>query len=149
MKKTLIISAACLALCGCESLERASDSLYDPVLVTNNLAGSDGKIISLVTTNGFVIRSGVRRGVELAGDLGFPYGGLVSSAVLGLLTIGASIRSRRWHQACISAVHAANEFKRELKVVDSRRANQLKQGIVLEQKTRGTQSLIQRILSSL
>ena len=147
MKKTLIIAIAGLALCGCESLDKLGSAIYSPVTSTNTVETAEGPV-AVVSTNAWTLKTGIRSGVQLAGDVApFPWAGLVANGIIGALGVGAALRGRKWREAARSGVHAANQFKRELKKYDSIKTAQIKEGVVLEQKTRGTQSFIQKLLA--
>ena len=147
MKKTLIIAIAGLALCGCERLDNLGNAIYAPVTSTNTVETAEGPV-AVVSTNAWTLKTGIRSGVQLAGDVApFPWAGLVANGIIGALGVGAALRGRKWREAARSWVHAANQFKRELKKYDSIKTAQIKEGVVLEQKTRGTQSFIQKLLA--
>ena len=149
MKKTLIIAAACFGLCGCESLDKLGNAIYSPVTSTNTVETAEGPV-AVVSTNGWTLKTGIRSGVQLAGDVApFPWAGLVANGIIAALGVGAALRSRKWKQAAASGVHAAQVFKRELQLHNAAKTKEIKTGIVLEQKTRGTQTLIQNLLNSL
>ena len=144
MKKTIeigFLAAALYALSGCAQLDRAADYAYEPVVTTNAISG--------VQTN-YVVRENLTRGINLAGDLvPVPWGGLASNALIALLGIGAAARGRQWKRAAVSGVSAAQAFKAGLKELDTVRADKVKGAVITEQRTAGTQSLIQKILNQI
>lgn len=149
MKKGVIIVVAVLMVCGCETFDKIGGSIYDPVTSTNIVDTAEGPI-SVVSTNGWTLKTGIHSGISLAGDVApFPWAGLVANALIGVLGVGAALRGRRWKQAAVSGVHAAQIFKKELKSLSSSKAQEVKQNVILEQKTRGTQSFVQKILAEL
>ena len=132
---------------GCEHIAPVGNALYDPVLATNVVATPTGQY-TLVTTNGWTLKPVVAEGIRLAGDVApFPWAGLAANAVLAALGVGAHLRSRQWKKAAISGVSAAQTFKRELKQLDSVKAQAAKENVVREQRTNGTQAIIQAILN--
>jgi hypothetical protein len=137
----------CLLSTGCEHIAPVGNALYDPVLATNVVATPTGQY-ALVTTNGWTLKPVVAEGIELAGDVApFPWAGLAANAVLAALGVGAHLRSRQWKKAAISGVSAAQTFKRELKQLDSVKAQAAKENVVREQRTNGTQAIVQTILN--
>lgn len=152
MTKKLIelgcLGLAAWTLSGC-SVNDLGNAIYDPVVTTNMVETPTGSY-PVVTTNGWVVSSSVKSGVNLAGDLApTPYGGLVANAVLAVLGILAHVRSRKWKNATISAVSAAQDFKRELSNLDTKAAQATKQKVRTNQKVRGTQTEIQKALDIL
>jgi hypothetical protein len=152
MKKAIDVAflvSAMYFLSGCTHWEKIADSIYEPITVTNTLDTAQGPV-SMVTTNGWVVSPNVKSGVNLAGDLApTPYGGLIANAVLGALGILAHVRSKKWKNATLSAVSAAQDFKRELSGLDSKVAQATKQKVRTDQKIKGTQTEIQKALDIL
>ena len=149
MKKTLIIAIAGLALCGCESLDKLGNAIYSPVTSTNTVETAEGPV-AVVSTNGWTLKTGIRSGLQLAGDVApFPWAGLVANGIIGALGVGAALRSRKWKQAALSAVIAADEFKGELQKINPEVAQLAKSKVRTEQKISKTQPLIQEALSLL
>ncbi len=144
---TLSVLLLCLLSTGCEHIAPVGNALYDPVLTTNVVATPTGQY-ALVTTNGWTLKPVVTEGIGLAGDVApFPWAGLAANAVLAALGVGAHLRSRQWKKAAISGVSAAQTFKRELKQLDSVKAQSAKENVVREQRTNGTQAIVQTILN--
>jgi len=136
-----------LLFTGCEHIAPVGNALYDPVLTTNVVTTPTGQY-TLVTTNGWTLKPVVTEGIGLAGDVApFPWAGLAANAVLAALGVGAHLRSRQWKKAAISGVSAAQTFKRELKQLDSVKAQAAKENVVREQRTNGTQAIVQAILN--
>ncbi|MEL0118745.1 MAG: hypothetical protein VXB01_07370, partial [Opitutae bacterium] len=88
--------------------------------------------------------------VGLAGDLApTPYGSLAANALLAALGVLAHVRSKKWRNAAVSAVDAAQEFKTELSRLDSSAAQAVKAKVRTQQKIKGTQPMIQKALDIL
>ena len=148
MKKKIFelaaLGAAIVILSGCESLGNA---LYEPVVSTKIIKTPEGPV-SIVSTNGWVLKGNIRQGIEIGGDVApYPWAGLVASTAIAVLGVGAHVRGRQWRKAAISGVSAAQAFKKELKELDAARAAKVKSGVIAEQKTSGSQPMVQKILN--
>ena len=153
MKKKLIemafFASAVYFLSGCSSWEKIADTVYEPVTATNTLNTAEGPV-SLVTTNGWVVKPKVQTAISFAGDLSpTPYGSLAANALLAALGVLAHVRSKKWRNAAVSAVDAAQEFKTELGRLDSSAAQAVKAKVRTQQKIKGTQPMIQKALDIL
>lgn len=147
--EVLALAGAVFVLSGCQYSDAIGNALYDPVTSTNLVDTSTGSV-AVVSTNGWVLKPSIQTGVSLAGDVApFPWAGLVANGVLAALGVGAHLKGRRWRQAALSGVHAAQIFKSELQNLDIGKAKTAKRRVVDEQKTRGTQSLIQNLLRNI
>ena len=151
MKK--LIELGCLGLAawtlsGCHKMDTVGDHLYDPVVVTNIVSTPTGPY-PVVSTNGWTLRPSIENSIALAGDVApFPWSGLVANAILAVLGIGAHLRGRQWRRAAVSGVSAAQAFKKELKELDTNKAQRVKETVIAEQRNSNTQTLIQKILNS-
>jgi hypothetical protein len=151
MKKKIFelgaLGAAIIILSGCQGIDSLGNAVYEPVVETKVIETSEGPV-SIVSTNGWVLKSNIRQGIEIAGDVApFPWSNLAATTTIALLGIGAHIRGRQWKKAAVSGVSAAQAFKKELKEIDAARAAKVKSGVVAEQRTSGTQAMVQKILS--
>ena len=132
---------------GCAQLKRIGDSFYTPQIVssTNVVNTPMGPIDVVTTRTNWVVSSGSRAAAELPGEIGIPFGSLVTFLVMSALTIGAAIRSKKYREATLSALDAGNQFKEELKKNNIDVSGMLK-GIVRDQKAKKTFPVIRKLL---
>ena len=144
--KPLCVAVLIVLVTGCKQLDSLGDAIYDPVVTTNIVATPSGNY-PVVSTNGWVLNPSIRGGIQVAGDVApFPWAGLAANALIAALGVGAHLRGRQWKKAAVSGVSAAQTFKRELKQLDAAKAQAAKETVVREQRTNGSQEMIQKIL---
>jgi len=165
--KLLLVAISAATLAGCSTMQKVGDWLYDPVVETNTfrtnivvrvpeiVTAPDGSTVTnvvertveqpvtLVSTNGWILRPGLGESVQAAGDVApFPWSGLASNAVLALLGVGAHLRGRQWRKAAVAGVQAADDFRAGLKKISPDADAEIKAGVVKRQKADGTFELV-------
>ena len=144
--EALFLCSALYFLSGCAQL---GNTLYDPVVSTTEVDTPEGPQ-QLVSTNGWVLNPSIAEGIQAVGTIApFPWSSLAANALIGALAVFGHIRSKKWREATISAVGAAQEFKEQLSRLDQAAAAEAKAKVKTAQKIKGTQPLIQQALAAI
>ena len=140
------LATALFMLSGCAALEQATGWAYEAEVTTQVLPdGSEQSITNWVTKPN--IAAGVTIGGQIAPQ---PVGGIVSTALLSLLSVGAFVRGRQWKKAAVSGVEAAQELKAALAKSNSKgKLENILGNLKTQQKAAGTWALIKSILGKL
>jgi len=152
--KTMIRNSTIITLClgsllvgGCAQLDSLTGRFYEPQITnhTNTVSTPLGPVDVVLSRTNWVVSSGSRAAAELPGQLNVPFGSLITFLALSALSIGASLRSKKYKEATISALDCGNQLKEELKKHNIEISGIMK-SVVKDQKSRGTFSIIRKLL---
>jgi len=140
-----LLCGALVALSGCTQLKSVGDWVYEAEVSTQTIDGVP------VTTTNWVTKPNIEAGVTIGGQIApQPLGGIVSTALLSLLSVGAFVRGRQWKKAAVSGVEAAQEFKAALGKSNAKgKLENILGNLKTQQKAAGTWALIKSILAKL
>lgn len=169
--KLFLVALAAATLAGCSTIKKVGDWIYDPIVQTNSFTTNivvrvpevvlapDGssvtnvvektveRPVTLVSTNGWILRPGLEDSIQLAGDVApFPWAGLVSSGILALLGVGEHLKGRKWKKAAVAGVQAADDFRIKLKAVSPEADKEAKDLIVKRQKADGSYETVTQLV---
>jgi len=176
MKKLVFIIALIPALIGCRFAEKIGHTLYDPVVETNtfttNVVVKLDEVIELtdgtkktnivqeiqpvqltsVSTNEWVLKPSLEKGIAMAGDVApVPWAGPVSTAIITALGFGAHLMGRKYKKAAVAGVQAASEFRTALrKEPGGEEADQqIKSNLKIRQRADGSWNTVNSIINEI
>ena len=147
-KSTIItLCLGSLLVGGCAQLDNLTGRFYEPQITnhTNTDAIALARMGVVLSKTNWVVSSGSRAAAELPGQLNVPFGSLITFLALSALSIGASLRSKKYKEATISALDCGNQLKDELKKHNIEISGIMKT-VVKDQKSKGTFSIIRKLL---
>jgi len=174
MKKAFLLVILLIpAMFGCKYADKAGNAIFDPIveteiihtnapvlveqvvqlengaLHTNLVEQLQPQTIEIVSTNGWALKSGIETTIRTAGTVvPFPWASLGANAIVATLGAWAAFRGRKWKQATVSSVNAADKWRQVVKSVDPKTDADIKAAVIKEQRASGTIDLISQVVKS-